>query len=76
MGKKKKEEDTEVNEVSSGLALFILSMFMGWFINLVLVIKLAFTGITLGTLTVFNFFQIIGVFVAPLGSILGFVGLF
>jgi hypothetical protein len=71
MGKKK-----EKAEVSSGLAIFALALFVGWVINLVLVIKLALSGISLGALTVFNFFQIVGVFVAPLGSILGFVGLF
>jgi uncharacterized membrane protein len=76
MGKKKEKTPEKTPEVNNTLAGFVGLLFIGWIINLVLVIKLAFSGITLGSLTIFNFFQIVGILVPPLGSILGFVGLF
>ena len=63
--------------VKGGLGFFLF-YFIGWIINLISVIW-QFSGETINTLgdaSIFLIFQSIGIFVTPVGSILGYISLF
>jgi hypothetical protein len=63
--------------VKGGLGLFLF-FFIGWIINIISVI-MQFSGETInsiGDASIFLIFQSIGIFIAPVGSILGWISLF
>lgn len=54
------------------LALWII-MIIGWLVNLVDVILFAVSG---GEWTTMTILQVVGIFAAPLGSVLGYIAIF
>jgi hypothetical protein len=61
--------------VGLGLTAILIwaTMIIGWIVNIIQLVSIAMNS---GALTLLVVLKIVGVFIAPLGSILGIIGMF